>query len=279
MNSPALAPSGGGASHPFVRLHGVSKRFQVAGSTRAILADLDFDIRRKEFVAILGESGCGKSTLLRLLCGLDSAYDGQILVDGVAPKIGNDEAGVVFQDPRLFPWLTVEQNIALGLARFKFARAEVQQRVSEHIALVGLAGFERALPHQLSGGMAQRVALARAIVARPAFLLLDEPFSALDALTRSQMHDQLLRIRAATDLTMLLVTHDVEEAVYLADRVVVMAPRPGPLRATVDIELGWPRNRADTAFQRERERLHALLGHGGNGAHTILSTHSVHSHS
>lgn len=267
MNSPALAPKspyGGGTPDSFVRLHGVGKRFQVAGHSRAILADLDLDIRRKEFIAILGESGCGKSTLLRLLCGLDSTYEGEILVDGVAPRIGNDEAGIVFQDPRLFPWLTVEQNIALGLARFSLARSEVQQRVSEHVALVGLAGFERALPHQLSGGMAQRVALARAIVARPAFLLLDEPFSALDALTRSQMHDQLLRIRAAADLTMLLVTHDVEEAVYLADRVVVMAPRPGPLRAAVDIDLAYPRNRADTAFQHERERLHALLGHGVN---------------
>jgi ABC-type nitrate/sulfonate/bicarbonate transport system ATPase subunit len=276
MNSPVVASRGAGASDSFVRLHGVSKRFQLAGHTRAILADLDLDIRREEFIAILGESGCGKSTLLRLLCGLDSAYDGQILVDGIAPKIGNDEAGIVFQDPRLFPWLTVEQNIALGLARFSLARAEVQQRVREHIALVGLSGFERALPHQLSGGMAQRVALARAIVARPAFLLLDEPFSALDALTRSQMHDQLLRIRAAADLTMLLVTHDVEEAVYLADRVVVMAPRPGPLRATVEIDLEYPRNRADIAFQRQRERLHALLGHG---AHSTQSAHSVHSYS
>ncbi|MBB3261029.1 sulfonate transport system ATP-binding protein [Paraburkholderia bannensis] len=274
MNSPALAPHRGGALDSFVRLRGVSKRFQVAGDTRAILADLDLDIRREAFIAILGESGCGKSTLLRLLCGLDSAYDGQILVDGVAPKIGNDEAGIVFQDPRLFPWLTVEQNIALGLARFGLERAEVRQRVREHIALVGLAGFERALPHQLSGGMAQRVALARAIVARPAFLLLDEPFSALDALTRSQMHDQLLRIRAAADLTMLLVTHDVEEAVYLADRVVVMAPRPGPLRASVEIDLDYPRNRADTAFQRERERLHALLGHGAHSTHSTLSVHS-----
>lgn len=273
MNSPTLVPHGGAAPDSFVRLQSVSKRFQVAGHTRVILADLDFDIRRKEFVAILGESGCGKSTLLRLLCGLDSAYDGQILVDGVAPKIGNDEAGVVFQDPRLFPWLTVEQNIALGLARFRLERAEIQQRVNEHIALVGLAGFEHALPHQLSGGMAQRAALARAIVARPAFLLLDEPFSALDALTRSQMHDQLLRIRAAADLTMLLVTHDVEEAVYLADRVVVMAPRPGPLRATVGIDLTYPRNRADKAFQHEREHLHALLGHG------VHKAHSIHSHS
>ncbi|MBN3851752.1 ABC transporter ATP-binding protein [Paraburkholderia sp. Ac-20340] len=270
MNAPTTAPyrSGAPASHAqstaFVRLHGVSKRFQVGGQPRAILADLDLDIRRQEFIAILGESGCGKSTLLRLLCGLDAAYDGQILVDGVAPKIGNDEAGVVFQDPRLFPWLTVTQNIALGLARFQLDRAEVQQRVNEHIALVGLAGFEQALPHQLSGGMAQRVALARAIVARPAFLLLDEPFSALDALTRSQMHDQLLRIRAAADLTMLLVTHDVEEAVYLADRVVVMAPRPGPLRATVEIGLPYPRHRAETAFQQQRERLHALLGHGAH---------------
>ncbi|WP_213300642.1 ABC transporter ATP-binding protein [Paraburkholderia sacchari] len=259
MSHPATIPAPGAATDPFVRLRGVSKHFQVDGRRLPILADFNLDVRRHEFIAILGESGCGKSTLLRLLCGLEENYEGQILVDGVAPKVGNDEAGIVFQDPRLFPWLSVAQNIALGLARFRPDRASVRQRVEELIALVGLSGFENALPHQLSGGMAQRVALARAIVSRPAFLLLDEPFSALDALTRSQMHEQLLRIREAADLTMLLVTHDVEEAVYLADRVVVMAPQPGPLRASVEIGLPYPRVREDAAFQRERERLHALL--------------------
>jgi ABC-type nitrate/sulfonate/bicarbonate transport system ATPase subunit len=250
----------------FVRLQAVSKRYRVAGRDLPILADFSLDVRRHEFIAIVGESGCGKSTLLRLLIGLDDVYDGRILVDGVAPRIGNDEAAIVFQDPRLFPWLTVEQNVALGLARFGLDRAEVARRVQEHIALVGLSGFEPALPHQLSGGMAQRVALARSIVAHPGFLLLDEPFSALDATTRSLMHDQLLRVRDATDLTMLLVTHDVEEAVYLADRVVVMAPRPGRIREIVDIDLPRPRVRGDAAFQRERERLHALLRNGDGGA-------------
>jgi ABC-type nitrate/sulfonate/bicarbonate transport system ATPase subunit len=262
MTRLATHPDPQGVVDHFVRLKGVSKQFAVNGRSLPILADFDLDVRRHEFIAILGESGCGKSTLLRLLIGLDEAYEGRILVDGVAPKIGNDEAGIVFQEPRLFPWLTVEQNVALGLARFGLGRAEVKRRVEEHIALVGLAGFERALPHQLSGGMSQRVALARAIVSQPGFLVLDEPFSALDALTRSQMHDQLLRVRKAADLTMLLVTHDVEEAVYLADRVVVMAPRPGPPRAVVDIDLPHPRARGDAAFQHQRERVHALLGQG-----------------
>jgi sulfonate transport system ATP-binding protein len=252
--------SGNASDSHFVRLQAVNKQYRVNGEDLPILSDFNLDVRRHEFIAILGESGCGKSTLLRLLIGLDKAYDGQILVDGVAPRIGNDEAGIVFQDPRLFPWLSVEQNVALGLARLGLGRAEVGRRVQEHIALVGLAGFERALPHQLSGGMAQRVALARAIVAHPGFLLLDEPFSALDALTRSQMHDQLLRVREAADLTMLLVTHDVEEAIYLADRIVVMSPRPGRIREIVEVDLPHPRLRGETDFQRERERLHGLLG-------------------
>jgi ABC-type nitrate/sulfonate/bicarbonate transport system ATPase subunit len=256
------APLAGPARDHFIRLQQVGKRFQSGGQVRQVLSDFTLDVAHHEFLAILGESGCGKSTLLRLLTGLDQIDEGAILVDGAAPRIGNDEVGIVFQDPRLFPWLTVEQNVALGLARFRLEADERRRRVREYIALVGLTGFERALPHQLSGGMAQRVALARAIVSRPGFLLLDEPFSALDALTRAQMHEQLLRVREQAQLTVLLVTHDVEEAVALADRVVVMAPRPGRIHALLEPDLPHPRRRTDAHFQSRVDQLRGLLAQG-----------------
>ncbi|WP_323120210.1 ABC transporter ATP-binding protein [Burkholderia alba] len=247
------------AANPAVAFRGVGKTFEVGGRPYEAIRGFSLDIADGEFVAIVGASGCGKSTLLRLLVGLDTAFDGEIRVDG-APIDGiGAERGIVFQEHRLFPWLTVARNIGLGVAAQRVDRAEAARRVNDAIRLVGLEGFEDALPHQLSGGMAQRVAIARGLVASPRILMLDEPFGALDALTRQQMQNELLRIRERERITTLLVTHDVEEAVFLADRIVVMQARPGRIGQVVDVALTRPRERLSYDFHRIRETLTAAL--------------------
>ncbi|KVE24594.1 ABC transporter ATP-binding protein [Burkholderia singularis] len=246
-------------SAPAIAFHRVGKTFDVGGRPYEAIRDFSLDIASGEFVAIVGASGCGKSTLLRLLVGLDTAFDGDIRVDGEPIDGVGAERGIVFQEHRLFPWLSVERNVALGIAAQALPAHAVAQRVADAIRLVGLGGFERALPHQLSGGMAQRVAIARGLVANPRILMLDEPFGALDALTRQQLQDELLRVRAHERITTLLVTHDVDEAAYLADRVVVMRPRPGRIGQVIDIALPRPRERLSYDFHRYREILAALL--------------------
>ena len=233
-----------------------SKRFdsaQSAGGSLQVLQDVDLRLPEGEFVSIVGASGCGKSTLLRLVLGLDIDYDGHIALGG-APVTGPGlDRGIVFQDHRLFPWLTVAQNIGVGLRNADLPAARKREVIAEHVALVGLEGFERSFPHQISGGMAQRVAIARGLVNRPRVLLLDEPFGALDALTRARLQAELQRIWQRERITMLLVTHDVEEAVFLGDRVVVMQPYPGRVRRIVPVDLPHPRNRSDPAFLRIRD--------------------------
>lgn len=240
---------------PIVSFNHVGKSFDVDGVELVAIHDFNLDIVEGEFVAIVGSSGCGKSTLLRLLVGLDTQFGGQITVDGNAVTGIGGERGIVFQEHRLFPWLTVVENIALGLVNEPLNTVQKHQRISEFIDLVGLTDFTRAYPHQLSGGMAQRVAIARGLVASPRILLLDEPFGALDALTRQQMQDELLAIRARAKITTILVTHDVEEAIFLADRVVVMEPRPGRIKQVVDIALPHPRQRSSFDFHQLREEL------------------------
>ncbi|WP_431120851.1 ABC transporter ATP-binding protein [Variovorax paradoxus] len=232
-------------------IRGLGKRYantQASGGELQVLEGIDLHVPAGRFVSIVGASGCGKSTLLRLILGLDAQYEGRILLDGEPIAGTGRERGIVFQDHRLFPWLTVEQNIAVGLRNAPFSAKEKRDLVAEHVALVGLEGFEESWPHQISGGMAQRVAIARGLVNRPRVLLLDEPFGALDALTRSRLQNELQRIWQKERITMLLVTHDVEEAVFLGDRVVVMQPSPGRIRRTVEIDLPHPRNRSDPAF-------------------------------
>ena len=232
-------------------IRGLGKRYantQASGGELQVLEGIDLHVPAGRFVSIVGTSGCGKSTLLRLILGLDAQYEGRILLAGKPISGTGRERGIVFQDHRLFPWLTVEQNIAVGLRNAPFSAKEKRDLVAEHVALVGLEGFEKSWPHQISGGMAQRVAIARGLVNRPRVLLLDEPFGALDALTRSRLQNELQRIWQKERITMLLVTHDVEEAVFLGDRVVVMQPSPGRIRRTVEVELPHPRNRSDPAF-------------------------------
>ncbi|MDH1629982.1 ABC transporter ATP-binding protein [Pseudomonas mosselii] len=247
------------ATPPLVSFEGVGKTFSVDGQPFEAIGNFDLSINEGEFIAIVGSSGCGKSTLLRLLVGLDTDYSGTIRVDGIG-----GERGIVFQEHRLFPWLTVAQNIGLGLVNETLTQGERARRVHEYVQLVGLVGFESAYPHQLSGGMAQRVAIARGLVASPRILLLDEPFGALDALTRQQLQDELLAIRERSGITILLVTHDAEEATYLADRVVVLEPRPGRIKAVVEIDLPHPRQRTGVALHGLREKvLHQITGDGG----------------
>jgi len=233
----------------------LSKQYEVEGAPLKVLDDISLTITLGEFVSIVGSSGCGKSTLLRLIVGLEADYRGEVLIDGNRIVGTSLDRGIVFQEHRLFPWLTVQQNIALGLLNAGLDAAQKRREVQAHIELVGLKGFESAYPHQLSGGMSQRVAIARALVNRPEILLLDEPFGALDAMTRAHLQQELHRIWQAEGITMILVTHDVEEAVYLGDKVVVMEPRPGRIRRIVPVALAHPRNRVDLAFTHVKEEV------------------------
>ncbi|MEW6344321.1 MAG: ABC transporter ATP-binding protein [Paraburkholderia sp.] len=248
----------------------VSKHYAQRGEALAVLDDITLRVQPGEFVSVLGSSGCGKSTLLRLIAGLDSDYSGEIRVAGEPVRNTSLERGIVFQDHRLFPWLTASQNILAALRNAPLSTREKRAAVAEHIALVGLNGFENAYPHQLSGGMAQRVAIARGLVNRPRVLLLDEPFGALDALTRARLQNELQRIWERERITMILVTHDVDEAIYLGDRVVTMAPRPGRIQRIVEVALPRPRERSDPRFIRLREEVLADFAEDGaavqNGA-------------
>ncbi len=231
----------------------VSKSYVVDTKPISVLRNIGLQINPGEFVSIVGASGCGKSTLLRLIVGLDVDYDGDILLDGRRIEGPGPERGIVFQEHRLFPWLTVEDNVRLGLDGSK-ETDDVQQRlIDDNIALVGLGGFEKAYPHQLSGGMAQRAAIARSLVTRPRILLLDEPLGALDSLTRAHLQNELLRIWQQERVTIVMVTHDVEEAVFLSDRVVVMEPRPGRIRTVISVDLPHPRARSSAAFVETKE--------------------------
>ncbi len=235
---------------------GLGKRYasqQSGDGVLQVLENINLTVPAGKFISIVGASGCGKSTLLRLILGLDNQFEGQIRVGGHAIEGTSRERGIVFQDHRLFPWLTVEQNIGVALRNASISEKQKRDLIAEHIALVRLEGFEKSYPHQISGGMAQRVAIARGLVNRPRILLLDEPFGALDALTRSRLQFELQEIWQKEQITMLLVTHDVDEAVFLGDQVIVMQPHPGRIRRTVPIDLPRQRNRSDPHFIQLRD--------------------------
>jgi len=219
-----------------VVIENVAKVFEHAGKRMVALQDINLALKDQELVVLVGPSGCGKSTLLNMVGGLLSPTSGRIYVEGL-PEERDLSIGIVFQDVGLFPWRTVQENIAFGLEEAGLSRREQMERVREYVALVGLEGFERAFPHQLSGGMRQRVGIARALCIQPDLLLMDEPFSALDAQTRTLMQEELLRIWDRTRLSTLYVTHNIQEAVYLADRVVVLSRRPGRIVSIIDIDL------------------------------------------
>lgn len=241
-----------------IEIHGVSKSFDDVH----VLNGFSLDVRPGSFVSLIGPSGCGKSTLLRIIGGLEKQYDGTVFLDGERVTRAGSDRGFAFQGSNLFPWLTVEGNVAFGLKARKIYR-EKKQDVMDIIRLVGLSGFEDSYPHQISGGMQQRASLARALVGHPKVLLLDEPLGALDAFTRMNLQDEILRIKNENDMTMLMVTHDVDEAIYMSDRVVVMSARPSRVEAVIDIDLPRPRVRVQDTFSIYRNRILDILNLGG----------------
>lgn len=242
-----------------IQAESVSKVFTGADNSRVeALAPVSLDVAPGEFVSLVGPSGCGKSTFLRLISGLETPSAGRLQIDGKEIEGPHHERGLMFQDPTLFPWLTVEKNIATGLVARKIFQ-DRRQDVDALIKLVGLEGFEKSFPYQLSGGMAQRAAMARALANYPKVLLLDEPLGALDAFMRMNLQEELLRIWRERKMTMILVTHDIDEAVYLSDRIVVMAPRPGRIKEIIHVPMGRPRARNHPDFFRLRTRILEIL--------------------
>lgn len=233
----------------------VSKYFDINGERLSVLKDIDFQVRKGEFICIVGFSGCGKSTLLRMTGGLESIEQGAIEMDGAKIKGPSLERGMIFQESRLFPWLKVKDNIAFGLSsgeRKRLGKDGVEEKVHELLKLVELDGFADASVFQLSGGMKQRVSIARSLIQKPKVLLLDEPFGALDAITRINMQTEILRIWQEEQTTMILVTHDIDEAVYLADRIVILSSRPGSIKKIVNVDLARPRRRTGIDFSEIR---------------------------
>jgi ABC-type nitrate/sulfonate/bicarbonate transport system ATPase subunit len=231
-------------------------------SRRQVLDGISFSLAAGELVSLIGPSGCGKSTLLRLVAGLDSPDSGDLLIGSEPITCPNAERGLVFQDPNLFPWLTVRRNIQAGLVA-RGVLQEKKEEVEAFMRLVGLETFANVYPHHLSGGMAQRAALARALINHPKILLLDEPLGALDAFTRMRMQDEVLRLWQARRTTMLLVTHDIDEAIYMSDRIMIMTPRPGRIERTIAVALARPRQRDSQDFLRLRSDILNFLHFAG----------------
>lgn len=226
------------------------------------LQSVSLTIGAGELVSFVGPSGCGKSTLLRLIAGLDTPSSGEVTVGGEPVSGPHAERGLVFQDPNLFPWLSVRRNIQTGLVA-RGLLAGRKQEVEDFIRLVGLEDFANSYPHHLSGGMAQRAALARALINHPKVLLLDEPLGALDAFTRMRMQDEVLRLWQARGTTMLLVTHDIDEAIYMSDTIILMSPRPGRVEHTIPVDIPRPRDRSSPAFLKLRGDILEMLHFAG----------------
>ena len=243
-----------------LEINNVSHAFYLEGKTLPVLDNVSLQVRPGEFVALLGPSGCGKSTLLRLVAGLEPPAAGEITEDS-SPLHGPDPSRVVvFQDPTLYPWRSVWRNVALGLETRGKITDEGRQRVDQILQKVGLSQFANAWPHQLSGGMAQRAALARALVNKPRLLILDEPLGKLDSLTRIRMQQELVALWREQQFSALMVTHDVEEALLMADRVVIFSPRPARIIETIQVSLPWPRRRDDPRLIQLRTQALDLLG-------------------
>ena len=237
------------SQNTILEIKNVSKVFHTKDKDVEAIRNVSFNVKEGEFISIIGASGCGKTTLLRLIAGLEKNYGGDILLDGKKVEKAGLDRGVIFQEHRLLPWLTVEENLTIGLDGTK---KELQDLAREYLKKVDLENFEKVYPSQLSGGMAQRVAIARALMRRPRILLLDEPLGALDALTRMNMQAEIDRIREEEKTTMIMVTHDIDEAIFLGDKVVVMKPRPAEVDQIISIKIPRPRlrNSEDFAFYR-----------------------------
>jgi len=241
-----------------VRIRGLSKSFHPNGHEVRVLENIDLDVSDGELVCILGPSGCGKSTLLNLVGGFFKPSSGEISIDGTSVREPDPRRIFVFQERGVFPWLTVEGNIGFGLA--SLSPREKADRIAHYVRLVGLEGFEKAYPQELSGGMKQRVEVARALAVNPDVLYLDEPFGALDSITRLVMRGELLRIWEAEKKTILFVTHDIDESVQLADRVVVLSARPGSIRRIVEVDLPHPRDLSSPRYLALRDSILEEIG-------------------
>ncbi|MDR0556543.1 MAG: ABC transporter ATP-binding protein [Treponema sp.] len=255
-----------------IAIQNVRKSFpQEENGDLLVLNDVDLRFEPGEFISLIGPSGCGKSTLLRIIAGLAHADSGVVTLDGERITRPGFERGLVFQDPTLFPWMTIYENIAYGL-RSRGIYKEEKHTIPDFFKLVGLEGFEKSYPHHLSGGMAQRAALARALVNHPKVLLLDEPLGALDAFTRMNMQDEILKIwqgarsGAERRMTVVMVTHDVDEAVYMAERIVVMSARPAKIENIITVGIGHPRRRDDPEFLELRAKILRILHFAGTRA-------------
>jgi NitT/TauT family transport system ATP-binding protein/sulfonate transport system ATP-binding protein len=259
LDGQAKPVSRGGSEASSLSVREVRKVFQTTnGASLRALEGVSLDVQPGELVSLIGPSGCGKSTLLRLIAGLDEPTSGELRI-GNEPIAGpSAERGLMFQDPNLFPWLSVRRNIQAGLVARGVLR-ERRHEVEEFMRLMGLEAFAHAYPHQLSGGMAQRAALARALVNHPKVLLLDEPLGALDQFTRMRMQDEVLRVWEARGTTMVLVTHDIDEAIYMSDRIAIMTPRPGRIERIIDVPLERPRQRNSPKFLELRATILELL--------------------
>ena len=247
-----------------LELDGLGRRFESDGAQVTALEGIDLRAHRREFLCVIGPSGCGKSTLIRIVAGLDEPTSGEMLLEGKPVKGPGPDRGMVFQGYTLFPWRTVRENVMFGLEMRGLERAMAREQAMEWVEIVGLRKFADAYPHQLSGGMKQRVAIARALANRPRILLMDEPFAALDAQTRAQMQSYLLELWRQIDITVVFVTHDLDEAVYLADRIVVLGANPGHVRELVEVPLPRPRVRehqASPLFLATKQHLEQLI-HG-----------------
>ncbi|HII39648.1 MAG TPA: ABC transporter ATP-binding protein [Thermoplasmata archaeon] len=248
--------------HPILEIDHVSRSYAENGKEFRVLEDISFQVHDRDFTCIVGPSGCGKSTLLREIVGLDRPTSGRILFDGEPVRAEDTRVSMVFQSFALFPWLTVTQNVQLGLEAHKVPEEERQSKAKKYIEAVGLAGFENAYPRELSGGMKQRVGIARALVMDPLLLCMDEPFSALDALTAQNLRDEILALWTNPDLppsAVLMVTHSIDEAVYLADRVVALSARPGRIVKVEQIDLPRPRNRKEPEFYGWVDEIYSLI--------------------
>ena len=247
---------------PILEVQDVARSYFENGKEFKVLEKIRFSLNPKDFVCVVGPSGCGKSTLLRIIVGLDRPTTGEVRFEGEQAKAENPRIAMVFQSFALFPWLTVQQNVELGMEAHQIPTEERARRARKYIEAVGLTGFENAFPRELSGGMRQRVGLARALSMEPILLCMDEPFSSLDALTAQSLRDEILQLWANPDLppeAVLMVTHGIEEAVYLADRVIVLSSRPGRMVAELEIDLPRPRNRKEPEFYGWVDDIYSLI--------------------
>ncbi|CAD6520259.1 Vitamin B12 import ATP-binding protein BtuD [Paraburkholderia hiiakae] len=250
------------AREPILEVRNLTKRFVTPQGEHTALADVSFTTHRREFVCVIGPSGCGKSTLIRILAGLEAQTSGEVRVNGKTVSGPGADRGMVFQGYTLFPWLTVKKNVMFGLRMNGQGKSEAEREALQWLDLVGLEPFANAYPHQLSGGMKQRVAIARALANRPGILLMDEPFGALDAQTRSKMQAHLLDIWRNVDITIFFITHDLDEAIYLADRILVLKAHPGQVQELIEVPVPRPRGYAQfntPEFLATRARLDALI--------------------